>query len=269
MSAEEGQTGKLEFMKWFVVAVALPLMAAVHGFWSKEREMAVAEKQSAMQKWEKLMPLAISEKPLERKAVRHFLEAEKNDVYLNQTLLPLIRASEGVATASRSMATDEKKLEIASELEAASLVSSEKREHPESTLPEQVAAPTDGASEIDLPRIVFIQIYCEEDRPLAASLQELLRGAGIGAPGIENVLRGKNKDVHERTQTGSFLSVRYFNRNDQPLANALAGLVAKGEDEQKLQGLPLQLGYVNLGEKVKIRTGQLEIWFPNRQQCTV
>jgi hypothetical protein len=109
------------------------------------------------------------------------------------------------------------------------------------------AATVQQAAEIK-PRLVYIQFYNEDQREQAASVQQLLRAAGVGAPGIEKIPIKSGARIGKRPA-----SIFYFNTED------LGGA----------KWLQQQLIAAGIGDWAIVRSsiagvpaGQIELWWP-------
>ena len=116
-----------------------------------------------------------------------------------------------------------------------------------------VATPVQ-AFRVQVPR-VYIQIYDEADRARARALQDLIVNKQRWlAPGIENVVATAARTNRKLPEGTSAWRVVYFNDEDRPRADELAGQVrGTGPERVDVQHSTLKAPF-----------GQLEIWSPRR-----
>jgi|GEM_PF-1135312 len=111
--------------------------------------------------------------------------------------------------------------------------------------------PTVQASAPALTPRVYIQIAEETQRPVAATLQSVLRNENFNAPGIENV--GRNP----RTLIPTATEVRYYREEELDQALRLITLLKSMKLGLKINDTPQKVSGAGRGT----RPGHYEIWF--------
>ena len=98
------------------------------------------------------------------------------------------------------------------------------------------------------PRIVYIQIHDDAQRAQASSVQQLLRAAGVGAPGIEKIaVRGPARSGPRPPR------IVYFNADDLGRAKWL---------QQRLVEAGVGAWTITRSTIAGVPAGQIELWWP-------
>ena len=106
------------------------------------------------------------------------------------------------------------------------------------------------------PARVYIQIYGENQRALAATLRDALQGHDVPVPGIENVVQTQGADARRFAQR-SAIGVRYYRAEDRAGALFTAAIVAQafpGQPAPRLQDLS--------SRSARAAPGVIEVWLP-------
>jgi len=112
------------------------------------------------------------------------------------------------------------------------------------------------------PQSVYLQIYGEDQRPLALAVQGALRDEGIPVPGIENVLKTQGGTaatdalVRRYAQRGT-VGVRFYSGPDRAAAAVTASVISR------VLGSSSTVVIQDLSARTrKASSGTLEVWFP-------
>jgi hypothetical protein len=123
------------------------------------------------------------------------------------------------------------------------------------------AAPSGGATVqvASLPGAqVYIQIFAETQRDTAEAARQAIRNAGVGAPGIENVVNTAEKKNRPPPKGDNQMKLLVFQESAGPIAKRVADAVKKSTGQDVI----IDDRWKNKSN-ANVPLGQLELWFPS------
>lgn len=252
--------------KWLTVTIAIPLSTFLFGQWQEHVATLAAETQQKIEDNRRdlearlgdarnnvaamtaLLPALADSDPKKAQLALIVLEQLKAAQHSNDTHLA------EAATAMRKLIDNlQRSSDPGDRLRGADLqeaysaaTGARPTQAPASLTPVTVASVS--KAETAKPRIVYLQVYTDEQRSKAQAVQTSLRDNGIGAPGIENVA----SRIGARRANGD-AQIRYFNPGDLGAAKWLQAFLAPAT------GLQWSIVKASAGS---VAEGQLELWWP-------
>lgn len=258
-----------ENLKWLLVTIAIPLTTYLFGLWQehvakveavsreaiatqdRNLERVLADARNNVSAMTALLP-ALSDPDPNRSSLALIVlkQLEKAQHSTDTRLSDLSNAVQARIDQLSNSSNPAQREQGARQQEALSQATGTARTLAPDTQP-TVAPPPAAVQQVAeaKPRIVYIQIYDEAQRAQASTVQQLLRAAGVGAPGIEKIAIKSGARIGQRPRR-----IFYFNVDDLGRAKWL---------QQQL----IQAGVGNWtivrSTIAGVPAGQIELWWPH------
>lgn len=264
------KTSKLnDNIKWVMVTLAIPLTTFLFGQWQERVAKIEADSREAIATQDRSIERVIADARNNVSAMTALLPA-LSDPDPDRSRLALIVLKQ-LEKAQHSNDTRLGELLIAVQTRIALLAnSSSQAEREQAAHQQEIFSQTTGAKpEVApdtqrtatpppaavlqvaeaKPRIVYIQIYDDKQRPQGLAAQRLLRAAGVGAPGVEKIAIKSGARIGQRPPR-----IFYFNDGDLGGAKWL---------QQRLKDAGLGAWTISRSYIGGVPAGQIELWWPH------
>lgn len=258
-----------ENVKWALVTIAIPLTTYVMGQWQervakaearsreiiatqdRDLERVLADARNNVAAMTALLP-ALSDPDPKRSALALIvLKQLQNAQHTTDTRLDeLAKAVQARIDQLRNSGDQDLQKQAAQQQETLSAASGTAPARTLAPQPASATAPAAVQQAVETkPRIVYIQFYDEAQRAPAAAVQQLLRAAGVGAPGIEKIAVARGARLGRRPA-----QIIYFNEDDLGGAKWL---------QQRLRAEAMGEWAIARSTITGVPAGQIELWWPN------